>query len=153
VPNSCNILYDLAGMSQPTSTACWATAFAMVINQRNYTSYTPEDIATSIGRDLNSYGSPDSDERAVANEYNLSFSFVRVDDIDQFAMLLSSKGPLYVTPDNTDHCVVVFGLRHDEDGTQWQLYDPWKGEAPITVSKLKQALDTLDDTSSVGVYA
>ena len=152
MPNSCNILWDLAGMSQPTSTSCWATAFAIVINQRRYTNYTPQDIAESVGKDLSSYGNSD-DERAVANEFGLSFSFVRVDDIDQFAMMLSSHGPLYVSPDNTDHSIVIFGLRNDDDGTQWQLYDPWKGEAPITVSKLKQALDTLDDTSSVGVYA
>ena len=151
MPNSCNILYDLAGMSQPTPTSCWATAFAIVINQRKYSSYTPEDIAAAVGKDLSSYSS-DSDERAVANEFGLSFQYTRVDDIDAMAMMLQSYGPLYLTPDNTDHCVVLFGLRHDDDGTQWQLYDPWKGEAPITVSKLKQAMDTLNDDSSIGVY-
>ena len=123
---SYNIVYQVPGMSQPTAMSCWATSFAMLINYLQGTQYTPDDIAQAFGLNVTACAC-----------YN----------IDGWAQLLGSYGPLYIGINGNTHAVLITGLTSDgtEEGTTFYINDPWDGAVSKNYATLTQIYENIDN--------
>ncbi len=123
-----DVVYDVAGMSQPADHACWATSFAVVINYRDGSNLTPQDVSNAVGVDITAVESW-SDVTNAAEHFGLQQSASACMNIQGWAQLLASYGPLWICVNGGSHAVVVNGVQGDgtEDGTMFYITDPWDG--------------------------
>ncbi|HWS44694.1 MAG TPA: papain-like cysteine protease family protein [Acidimicrobiia bacterium] len=143
---SYNIVYQVPGMSQPTAMSCWATSFAMLINYLQGTQYTPDDIAQAIGKTTNEYDD-NADDHAVAQAFGLNVTACACYNIDGWAQLLGSYGPLYIGINGNTHAVLITGLTSDgtEEGTTFYINDPWDGAVSKNYATLTQIYENIDN--------
>jgi hypothetical protein len=139
-----NCVYQVAGMSQPTDCTCWATSFAVVINYRDGSQVTPGDVCAAVGQDP---AVPESWETvtAAAQHYNLSQSASACMDVDGWAQLLSSYGPLWLCINGGSHAVVLNGVQGDgsAENTTFHITDPWDGPTAATLQGLNAMFEKL----------
>ena len=133
-----NIHYQIAGISQPNETACWATSLAMLVNYHEGTQYTPESLAQESGYSVEACNGWDA-ITTIANAHSLSFEPSMSRTLDGWADLLASAGPLWLVVDGVpSHAVVLNGVHGDgtDEGTKFLVTDPWSGEYERTIAEL-----------------
>jgi hypothetical protein len=132
-----NVVYQVAGMSQPADHACWATSFAVVINYRDGSNLTPADVSNAVGVDITATESW-SDVTNAANHFGLQQSASACMNIQGWAQLLSAYGPLWICINGGSHAVVVNGVQGDgtTQGTSFSITDPWAGPTTTDLNGL-----------------
>jgi hypothetical protein len=137
-----NVMYQVAGMSQPADHACWATSFAVVINYRDGSNLTPADVSNAVGVDITAVESWE-DVTNAANHFNLQQSASACMNVQGWAQLLTAHGPLWICINNGEHAIVVNGAQGDgtEQGTVFYLTDPWDGPTTTAHNGLEQMFE------------
>lgn len=150
MPESWNILYNVAGMSQPTPVTCWATSFAVVINFRDGSNITPIDVCNTVGRDPNTPETWDEIFQAAA-AYGLNQSAGSCMTVDGWGQMLQDYGPLWVCINYEQHAVVVNGLQSDgtDEGTTFYVTDPWAGPEALTPNSLNGLFEMIGASQPV----
>lgn len=143
-PNPVNVVYQVAGMSQPTDCTCWATSFAVVINYRDGSNITPGDVCEKVGQDP---AVPESwaTVTQAAQAYGLQQSASACMNIQGWADLLQANGPLWICIDNGSHAVVVNGVEGDgtPEHTKFHVTDPWRGAESMPLDGLNAMFEAL----------
>jgi Papain-like cysteine protease AvrRpt2 len=136
-----NIVYQVAGMSQPADHACWATSFAVVINYRDGSNLTPADVSNAVGVDINSVESWE-DVTNAANHFNLQQSASACMNVQGWAQQLS-YGPLWICINGGSHAIVVNGVQGDgtPEGTAFYVTDPWDGPSTMGLNGLEEMFE------------
>ena len=140
-----DVVYQVAGMSQPAAHACWATSFAVVINYRDGSNLTPADVSNAVGVDINAVESW-SDVTNAASHFNLQESASACMDVPGWAQLLAANGPLWICVQNGSHAVVLNGVHGDgtPEGTTFYITDPWNGSTTTDVNGLAAMFEAID---------
>ena len=143
---SVDVRYNVPGMSQPTPTSCWATAFAMLINYVQGTQITPYDVGDTIGHPLSS-GDNNTDDARIARAYGLTADGCTCMNIDGWAQMLQNHGPLYIGIRGNTHAVLVTGMTSDgtPEGTTFYINDPWDGAVSKSYNQLTQVYEDIDN--------
>ena len=144
MPDPVNILYSVAGMSQPTPVTCWATSFAVVINYRDGSNITPQDVCDKVGQDPNIAESWETVTRA-AQAFGLQQSASACMNLDGWATQLQNNGPLWICINNGSHAVVLNGMVGDgtEANTTFYVTDPWSGPTPLNLQGLNAMFEAV----------
>ena len=133
-----NIRYQIAGISQPNETACWATSLAMLVNYLEGTQYTPESLAQESGYSVEACNGWDA-ITTIASAHGLNSEPSMSRTLEGWADLLSSAGPLWLVVDGVpSHAVVLNGVYGDgtDEATKFVVTDPWNGEYERTIAEL-----------------
>ena len=132
-----NIHYQIAGISQPNETACWATSLAMLVNYHEGTQHTPESLAQESGCSVEACNGWDA-ITTIADAHGLVFEPSMSRTLDGWADLLAvsrsalacgrrcslaRSGAQRVSGDGTD------------EGTKFLVTDPWSGEYERTIAE------------------
>jgi ABC-type bacteriocin/lantibiotic exporter with double-glycine peptidase domain len=111
---------------QKHDTTCWAASLAMVVNARDGSSLSDDDIVAKTNSDNN--GKTWSEAIPMAQQLNL----VQVAPADWmpegWAQILNQHGPIWTPePGNAYHIVVVGGIQGDgtPEGSSVLVYNPW----------------------------
>jgi hypothetical protein len=140
-----DVVYQVAGMSQPAAHACWATSFAVVINYRDGSNLTPADVSNAVGVDISAVESW-SDVTDAASHFHLQESASACMDVSGWAQLLATNGPLWICVHNGSHAVVLNGVHGDgtPEGTTFYITDPWSGSTTTDVNGLAAMFEAID---------
>lgn len=140
-----DVVYPVAGMSQPADHACWATSFAVVINYRDGSNLTPADVSNAVGVDINAVESW-SDVTNAAEHFGLRESASACMNVLGWTQMLMSYGPLWICVNGGSHAVVVNGVQGDgtEEGTTFYITDPWDGPTTTGVNGLAAMFEAVD---------
>lgn len=105
---------------------CWAASMAMVVNSRDGSSITDDDVVSQTGSDTD--GKTWDDAAALASTLNLVQVAPACWTPDGWAEVLNSHGPIWTPePGAPYHIVVVAGIQGDgtPEGSAFAIYDPW----------------------------
>lgn len=126
-----------APLAQPSSMACWATVYTMLLSWRRQQSLKIEDALAQTGqRWLDMYnantGLPGDEHGAFFTAAGLIAEPLQSFSIDGWEQLLRNYGPVIVTANESPgkawamHARVITGIRGDgtADNTQFTIVDP-----------------------------
>jgi hypothetical protein len=140
-----DVVYEVGGMSQPTDHSCWATSFAVVINYRDGSNLTPADVSNAVGVDIAAAESW-QDVTNAAHHFNLRESASACMNVQGWAELLASYGPLWLCINGGSHAVVLNGAQGDgtAEGTRFYVTDPWSGPTTAGLDGLAAMFEALN---------
>ena len=140
-----NVVYQINAIMQPDAHASWATAFAMVINHRDGSNLTPDDVGNAVGADL-SYVESWSDVIDAASHFSLREAGSAGADVQEWARMLAENGPLWMCVHSGGHAVVLHGIQGDgtREGTTFHVTDPYNGYTNTDVNGLSAMFEAVD---------
>jgi ABC-type bacteriocin/lantibiotic exporter with double-glycine peptidase domain len=105
---------------------CWAASMAMVVNARDGSSLTDDDVVAQTSSDDN--GKTWDEAAGLASVFNLVQVGPACWTPDGWADVLNAHGAIWTPePGNQYHIVVVAGIQGDgtPEGSAFLIYDPW----------------------------
>lgn len=122
-----DVAFDVPLVPQPTRVSCWAAALAMVIGNRDSTSYPVQHVASEAGMNLTTGYGWSNIQNAVSH-WGLSQTAPASAEPPYWADLLSSHGPLWIVEVGAPYHAVVLTAMHgtgDVSATEVHLNNPW----------------------------
>jgi hypothetical protein len=140
-----DVVYQVTPMTQPAAHACWATAFAVLINYRDGSNLTPADVSNAVGVDISDVESW-QDVTDAASHFDLHESGSACMDVQAWARLLADNGPLWICVHSGSHAVVLSGVHGDgtPEGTTFYFADPLYGSTTTDVTGLDAMFEAID---------
>jgi ABC-type bacteriocin/lantibiotic exporter with double-glycine peptidase domain len=136
--------YSVHYLPQSRSDLCWAASTAMLVNYRDGTSKSDQDIAAEAGV-AHEAGVSEIELEQVATIFKLSQVYPACSDITGWEQSLSESGPVICAVsggNSTEHIIVVAGAdpSQTEQGSIHVL-DPWDGEGWLPLPDFQSKFD------------
>lgn len=154
-----DIIIDVVGKGQFTSTTCWFSSYRMLYAWKQADEKTIPSKITGAGLDFKAmtvrglYAEEFVKTGAALGMQGRYAQAVRDYDLDMWSHRLTAYGPHWVATQKlgNGHAVVVYGV--DEKLKQLHVYDPYNRFEPGTVEKAYWTLDGMRERLAIYPFA